>query len=82
MTETRAEKAQRLVDEGRVSIDLTTKYGVCAHVTGDSGTYGTITHPTGLFFCTCSWGQVHSYTDDLCAHALAVKLAIEKENKE
>ncbi len=80
MTETRAEKAQRLVDEGKVHIAHTTFHSTTALVQGKHGPYTTIIYADGHFFCTCDWGAHHSYTDDLCAHALAVKLAVEKEN--
>ncbi len=78
MTETRAEKAQRLVDEGRIDIIGQSKYGAHAVVEGDNGYYTTCLYPNGHFFCTCPWGSIHSYADDLCAHALAVKLAAER----
>jgi len=81
MTETRAEKAQRLVDEGRVNI----YHRVCryaeARVDTENGRYSTITFSSGHFFCTCKWGAMHSYTADLCAHALAVKLAVKADDE-
>ncbi|GAH47508.1 unnamed protein product [marine sediment metagenome] len=81
MKETRAEKAQRLVDEGRVVIAFNDKHSLGGTVRSGEARYQVFTYPNGHFFCTCKWGAVHSYTDDLCAHALAVKLAVEKENK-
>ncbi len=80
MKETRAEKAQRLVDEGGVVIERVFPQYTQALVQGDHARYVLSTYANGTFFCTCEWGTVHSYTDDLCAHALAVKLAVEKEN--
>jgi len=81
MTETRAEKAQRLVDEGRVRITLSVPAYSLADVKGDHGTHKVSITSRVIYFCTCEWGLYHSYTDDLCAHALAVKLAVERRNK-
>lgn len=81
MTETRAEKAQRLVDEGRVEIVHALKGVTEAFVQPAGHRYDTIVFDTGHFFCTCSWGAYHSYTPALCAHALAVKLAVERMNE-
>ncbi len=74
MTETRAEKAQRLVDEGRVKGLQRTEFGAGASVKGDSGPYPVLLYPNGHYFCLCNWGRIHSHTDDLCAHALAVQI--------
>ncbi len=81
MTETRAEKAQRLVDEGRVEIILHAPDSTSAYVRGDEDVHYTFCLANGHFYCDCDWGSFHSYTDDLCAHALAVKLATEKEKE-
>lgn len=81
MTETRAEKAQRLVDEKRIGIVGQSEYGVAAYVKGDHDIYTVNVFPTGRFWCECSWGAHHSFTDDLCAHAEALKLMTEKDNK-
>lgn len=81
MTETRAEKAQRLVNEGKVESIIHSDLCTNALVKRDKTHYVTTIYANGTFWCTCKWGDVHSYTDDLCAHALAVKLAVEKENK-
>ncbi len=81
MTETRLEKAQRLVDEYRVHIQTTSEYGTRAYVFGDPVPYLTILYPDGRYYCECEWGQIHSYTDNFCAHALAVKLAAERRNE-
>ena len=79
MTETREQKAQRLVDEGHVTILHHSSRATEAYVRGDSLTYTTIIHPSGWFFCSCAWGQIHSYADHRCAHALAVKRAVERD---
>ncbi len=76
MTETRLEKAQRLEDEGRVCAIMRRHNYIEARILRDGGFYRTVIYDSGCFFCTCDWGQHHSYTDDLCAHALAVKLAM------
>lgn len=75
MTETRAEKARRLCDEGRVDIKQNTASFTQAFVQGEHGPCYTTVYANGTFFCSCAWGDYHSYTDDLCAHALAVKPA-------
>ncbi len=80
MAETRLEKAQRLVDEGKVKIGYRGAYETGAVVQTERSHYHTTVYTSGKFFCTCNWGQHHSYTDDLCVHALAVQLAMEKEN--
>jgi len=80
MPETRAEKAQRLVDEGRVNIVARWPLGVEARVQGEHSLYIVDVSKTGTFFCTCDWGLYRNYTNDLCAHALAVQLLIRKEN--
>ena len=80
MTETRAEKAQRLVNEGKVHIRKNWSVLIEAEVRGDHALHHTELYPNGHYFCMCDWGQYHSYTDDLCAHALAVRLTLEKES--
>lgn len=79
MKETRAEKAQRLVDEGWVESILQADYSTGALVRREKTHHVVTVYANGTFFCTCEWGAIHSYTDDLCAHALAVKLAVERE---
>jgi len=79
MIELRDEEEQRLVGEGRVKILSVQPFHALAVVTGDHHIYETIFFASGRFWCECEWGQDHSNTDDLCAHALAVKLAVEKE---
>ena len=78
MTETRAE-AQRLVDEGRVTNIISWTLSIEAQVRGEHGLHRTILYHGGHFYCSCAHGAFHSYTDDLCAHALAVKLAVADE---
>lgn len=81
MTETRAEKAQRLVDEGRVKITCDTAHYKCGRVRSNQHTYFVIIYVNSHFNCTCRWGDDHSQINDLCAHALAVKLAVQKERE-
>jgi len=80
MTETREQKAQRLVDEGRVDIIEETEYAIQASVNADQRRYLTILYPNGRFWCECEWSRYHPNATDLCAHALAVKLAAERSN--
>lgn len=79
MKETHAEKAQRLVDEGRVEIIHTTFHSTQAVIQGEPEAYTATIYADGHFFCICSWGMYHSYTNDPCVHALAVKLAVERK---
>lgn len=76
MTETHAEKAQRLVDEGCLSLVFRESNYVRASVQSGDRTYNTVVYDNGTFWCDCDWGAYHCYTADLCAHALAVKLAV------
>jgi len=82
VNETRAEKAQRLVDEGNVvMLSLCSPYQT-ARVQSGHRFYFVTLYADGHFFCTCKgseWGDDHSYTDDLCTHALAVKRAVERD---
>jgi len=77
MTETRAEKAQRLVDERRVTILHHSSLVTQAYVRGDHLTYETFIRPSGWFFCTCPWGATHGAGHNRCAHALAVQIVAE-----
>ncbi|GAI22997.1 unnamed protein product [marine sediment metagenome] len=77
MTETRAEKAQRLVDEGRVDLRVPGPFLAQGFVQSGRFTYIVALYPNGHYVCDCAWGRIHSHTDDLCAHALAVKLVVE-----
>jgi len=77
--ETREQKAQRLVDSGRIRALNFQAHGVYAVVHGDHDRYLTIIVDSGSYFCTCRYGQMHSHTTDRCSHALAVALAAEKE---
>lgn len=79
MTETRAAKAQRLVDEGQVTIASQDNFSVGALVASKGARYQVFVYPNGHYFCDCFWGQLHAGTTDLCAHALAVRLVVEKE---
>jgi len=79
MTETRAEKAQRLVDEGRVAILSTVSWGFEAMVIGKYDDYAVTLFNNGTYECYCDWGGDHVLTTDLCAHAWAVRLTLEKE---
>lgn len=81
MPETRAEKAQRLVDEGLVMQLRPKSWGFEALVIGGHDEYITTLFNNGHYECTCEYGHFHSHTPDLCAHALAVKMVVEKENK-
>jgi len=81
MTETRADKAQRLVDEGGVEIVRIAPYATTAFVQGDHGLHAVILFASGNFNCVCPWGKIHWNSKDLCAHALAVQIVAEKENK-
>ncbi len=78
MTETRAEKAKRLVDEGQVILIPPDPFQAKGFVESSRGLYNVVLYPNGHYACDCAWGQYHSHTDDLCAHALAVKLAVER----
>ncbi len=78
MTETRVKKAQRLVDEERITILWRNGRDAEGTVREKEGYYHTIVFNSGHFLCTCPWGTDHSFTDNLCAHALAIQLAMEK----
>ena len=81
MTETRAEKAQRLVDEGGVEIWARTDDGIGAYVTDQDGECRhTVLRHYGYYKCGCAKGYRLPNADDLCAHALAAKLAVEQES--
>lgn len=83
MNETRQEQAQRLVDQGDVSTypDWHQRQHILTHAEVEVGEriYLVTIYRNGTFLCTCDWGDHHSYTDNLCTHALAVRLAVEKE---
>lgn len=78
MTEARAEEAQRLVDWEQVDVWGMTERGLCSCVTDNSGEHLVFLYPDGSYLCLCEWGQFHSHTADLCAHALALRLAAEE----
>ena len=79
MSEIRTEKAERLVNHGAVEILRTTILFTEAFVRGDHGPQATIIYRNGRFYCTCDWGRLHPYTTKLCAHALAVRLVVQRE---
>jgi len=79
--ETRAEKAQRLVDGEHVHLTGRGTFFQNAQVYSGWNIYFLTLYTNGHFHCTCNYGSYHSHTDDLCAHALAVKLMTEKEKK-
>ena len=79
MTQPRAEEAQRLVDEGRVNIVMHWNHAIEAEVEGEQMLYAVFLYDNGHYSCTCNWGSYRSHTDDLCAHALAVQMVVEKE---
>lgn len=74
--ETREGKAERLVRDGCVGIDLIHTGYAWAHVQGDRGTYWTQILPDGTFFCNCEYGLYHNGSDDRCSHALALALVV------
>lgn len=78
---TKAEKAQRLVDRGCVDIRERTEHATRAFVLSDAKEYHVTLYPNAQFRCTCRHGIFHSHTDELCAHALALKLAVERRQK-
>jgi len=86
--ETRAEsigslkgKAQRLVDKGQVRNPVVSEYRTTALVWDGYVCYHPSIYPNGDYWCECAWARHHAHTDDLCAHALALRLTIEKENQ-
>ena len=81
MTETRAEKAQQLVDEGCIELSCQSSLYTEASVRGDHSLHNTCVLANGHFYCDCEWGRYHSHIDEWCAHALAVKLAAERKDK-
>ena len=74
-----AEKAQRLVDEGRVGSVFAGLLRTTGTVHDDLASHWVILFDTGHYFCDCDHGKFRSYTDDLCAHALALRMVVEKE---
>ena len=79
---TKAEEAQRLVDERVVDVSDFGPPNVIAKVLGDRGLYGIILWGNGRYHCSCPWRCLHPLADEWCAHALAVKLAVEKEKSD
>jgi len=81
MTETREQKAQRLVDQGCIELSCHSSLYTEASVRGDHSLYNTCVLANGYFYCDCEWSRYHSHTDDLCVHALAVKLTVEADDE-
>jgi len=79
MTQTTAEKAQLLADTHCVVIIDRKPTLTLANVHSGDRMYYCFYHSDGTFSCACTWGTYHNYTTDLCAHALALKLVLEKE---
>ena len=75
---TKAKKAQRLVDEGGVHImgrdDVCIEGRVGRNEEGRA--YHTFLYPDGTACCNCD--PACPRVTDLCVHALAVKLTVEK----
>jgi hypothetical protein len=74
--ETREEKAERLVRDGRVRQPAFFLAGWGAYVEGDHGIYWVLDHPDGRFWCECEYGRYHNGTEDRCSHALALAVAV------
>ena len=81
MTETREQKAQRLVDDKRILVRSRSMLAVDASIEGDGGIHHTIYLKSGAFFCDCHWGLYHGNTREYCAHALALKMLTEKQEE-
>lgn len=79
MAETHAEEARRLVDEGRVNIIFSNPMSTFIDVLDGQNNHTTQLFANGHYWCDCPWGSIYPHTDDLCAHALAVKLLMERE---
>ena len=70
-TATQLEKAQRLVEEGRVEVEVTAPHGCAATVRGDEGAYKVqLWH--GAWTCTCPVQEFHP--SQMCSHCAAVEL--------
>lgn len=76
---THAEEARRLVDKGRVVVLTRDRPVASASVQGDRVAYRVHLYSNNRYFCACPWGLAHHDTDNFCVHALAVKLAVERE---
>ena len=61
-----AEKARRLLTEGRVVVDMARGRYVRAFVRGDSGTYYEVIHDRGAWSCPCPAAR--------CSHGIAAQL--------
>lgn len=69
LRERQAEKAERLLVEGRVSILRVTDDEIQAVVRGDHGSYYVAWHDGGLWTCSCP-------ANGLCSHARAVRQTV------
>ena len=78
---TRAKKAQKMVDEGCVEIITTGSCYTCAQVKREKDCHSVVLYTDGDFVCNCEWGRLHSFTRNLCAHALAVTLRVMVEKE-
>lgn len=76
-TETREQKAKRLIKTDCVSELVDFGTFASALVQGDHGLYNTIIWDNGQFACECEWGKYNNHTRNRCSHALAVALATE-----
>ena len=78
MTETVDQKTERLLAEGAVSNVQAHQHTTTANVRGEHGNYDTLIYTNGLWWCSCMWGQIHAMTGSPCAHARALRLAVER----
>jgi len=78
MRETVDQKAERLLAEGCVEIHDTQPLYTFGHVQGDHDTYLVLVYTSDLWWCSCMWGQIHAMTGSPCAHARALRLAVER----
>jgi uncharacterized Zn finger protein len=67
--ENRATKARRLLCEGRVVVDRVQGRFVRAYVRGDSGSFYTVTHDAGHWYCEC-------VNHSACSHIEALRLVV------
>ncbi len=75
----RTEEAKRLVDEGAIYIVYRSEIVIESRVdrNKEGRAYHTFVYWDGTAACNCDLG--YSRTTDLCAHALAVRMVVEKE---
>lgn len=77
---TKAEEAQRLVDERRVQMTRHGHFFDDARVEYGLHTYLITLYSNAPYYCTCGWGLFRTTDDGLCIHAEAVKLMIERNS--